>query len=192
MIDERVIEAMRRVPRHKFIPESQRGRAHEDVPLPIGYGQTISQPYVVALMTHLADIQPGTTVLEVGTGSGYQAAVLAELGAQVWTIEIVTPLGQRAAATLAALGYTNIHTRIGDGYGGWPEAAPFERVLVTAAPETIPPPLIEQLAPGGRMVIPVGKQDDTQDLQLLTRDAEGELTVESVLPVRFVPFTGAG
>jgi len=191
VIEARIIEAMRRIPRDRFVPASQRVRAHEDVPLPIGFGQTISQPYVVALMSQLAGVRAGSRVLEVGTGSGYQAAVLAELGAEVWTVEIVPPLGARAAETLASLGYTSIHTRIGDGYDGWPEAAPFDCVLVTAAPESVPPRLLEQLVPGGRLIIPVGPPDAIQDLQVLTREDSGGFSVRSVIPVRFVPLTGA-
>jgi protein-L-isoaspartate(D-aspartate) O-methyltransferase len=185
--DERVLEVMRKVPRHMFVPEGSSEYAYEDGPLTIGEGQTISQPYIVALMTELARPRPGDRVLEIGTGSGYQAAVLAELVADVYTIEIVEPLGLRAASLLKDLGYTNVHTRIGDGFRGWPEAAPFDAVIVTAAPGRIPAPLEEQLAVGGRLVIPVGTWG--QELVLVTRTAEGFRT-EKIIPVRFVPMTG--
>lgn len=183
---ERVLAAMRVVPRHEFVPRQQRDLAYIDEPLPIGYQQTISQPYVVALMTQLLDCQSGERVLEIGTGSGYQAAVLAELGCDVYSIEIIPELGERAASTLEQLGYA-AHTRIGDGYLGWPEAAPFAGVIVTAAPEAIPAPLTEQLAPGGRMVIPVGPTGGVQQLLLLRKREDGGLDQEAVIPVRFVP-----
>ena len=180
---------MRTVPRHEFVPEAFRNAgAYRDSPLPIGSGQTISQPYIVALMTDLADAGPDSTVLEIGTGSGYQAAVLAEFVGQVYTIEIIEELGRRAAETLERLDYGNVSVKIGDGYQGWPEFAPFDAILVTAAPETIPEPLIEQLKPGGRMVIPVGPEYTIQSLQVLEKTAEGETRVTDVLPVRFVPF----
>src|SRR5690606_22859921 len=153
--DRRVLQAMRTVQRHRFVPESLAPQAYLDQPLPIGHDQTISQPYIVALMTQLARPAPGARALEVGTGSGYQAAVLAELGAEVYTVEIVAPLAERAARVLAELGYDRVHVRAGDGYAGWPEHAPFDVIVVTAAPERIPQPLLEQLAPGGRLVIPV-------------------------------------
>ncbi len=185
--DPRVLEAMRAVPRHRFVPEEQRPLAYADHPLPIGHEQTISQPYIVALMTALAEVERGDRVLEIGTGSGYQAAVLAELGAEVYTIEIVAPLGERAAAVLEELGYENVHARVGDGYRGWPEHAPFEAILLTAAPPEIPQPLLDQLAVGGRLVAPVGSAD--QELVVVTRAEEGYLR-RSVIPVRFVPMTG--
>ena len=154
--DARVLEAMRQVPRHLFVPETLRSQAYEDYPLPIGHDQTISQPYIVAYMSETLAVGPGRRVLEIGTGSGYQAAVLAEMGVEVYTVEIVEPLARTAARTLASLGYSTVHTRVGDGYGGWPEHAPFDAVIVTAAPDHVPKPLIEQLAVGGRLVIPVG------------------------------------
>ena len=182
-----VLQAMRKVPRHEFVPESARRFAYDDRPLPIGHGQTISQPYIVALMTELARLTPGSRVLEVGTGSGYQAAVLAELAAEVYTIEIVPELARRAEDDLARLGYKNIHVRIGDGYLGWPELAPFDAIVVTAAPEKIPPPLLAQLKVGGRLVIPVG--DHFQELKVVTHTAEG-YREEINASVRFVPMTG--
>jgi protein-L-isoaspartate(D-aspartate) O-methyltransferase len=185
--DPEVLRAMRAVPRHLFVPESMRPFAHDDHPLPIGEDQTISQPYIVALMTELARVGPGSRVLEVGTGSGYQAAVLSEMGAEVRSIEIVEPLARRARGTLDALGYGRVRTRTGDGYAGWPDAAPFDAIVVTAAPPHVPQPLVDQLAPGGRMVIPVGR--GVQSLTVLTRTADG-VTREDVLPVRFVPMTG--
>jgi protein-L-isoaspartate(D-aspartate) O-methyltransferase len=184
--DPRVLEAMRKVPRHEFVPREQRPYAYADHPLPIGHQQTISQPYIVAAMTELAQVRPGARVLEIGTGSGYQAAVLAELGAEVYSIEIVEPLTRSAAATLERLGY-RVQVRAGDGYQGWPEHAPFEAIVVTAAPPRIPEPLKQQLAEGGRLVIPVG--DFYQELVVLTRRG-GELERRSVFPVRFVPMTG--
>lgn len=186
--DPAVLAAMRKVRRHAFIPRSLFSSAYADSPLPIGWQQTISQPYIVALMTELAAARPGARVLEVGTGSGYQAAVLAELGATVYTIEIVEPLGRQAARTLAEQGYGAIKTRIGDGYRGWPEAAPFDVVLVTAAPGHIPKPLKDQLKVGGRLVIPVG-EGGNQELRVTTRSAAG-FTERTVIPVRFVPMTG--
>ncbi len=186
--DPKVLEAMRRVPRHEFVPPADRGRAYEDRPLPIGYDQTISQPYIVAMMTQLADVAPGERVLEIGTGSGYQAAVLAELAGEVYSVEILEPLHRRAKETLGRLGYTNIHLRLGDGYQGWPQEAPFDAIVVTAAPRTIPEPLKEQLAVGGKMVIPVGA-DGAQELRVLTKTEDG-LEEEAVFPVRFVPMTG--
>ena len=186
--DPRVIEAMRKVKRHELVPADLQAQAYEDRPLPIGFDQTISQPYVVAAMTEAAQVAPGEKVLEVGTGSGYQVAVLAELGADVYTIEIVEPLAKRTHALLERMGYTKLHVRIGDGYQGWPEAAPFDAIVVTAAPEHVPQPLLDQLAVGGRLVIPVGK-DGEQDLRVITRGKDGT-TSETLFPVRFVPMTG--
>ncbi len=185
--DARVLAAMRRVPRHEFVPAALRAQAYADGPLPIGHEQTISQPYIVALMTQLAALGPASRVLEVGTGSGYQAAILAEVARDVYTIEIVEPLARSAEATLRRLGYERVHVRAGDGYRGWPEAAPFDAILVTAAPERVPAPLLEQLAVGGRLVIPVGRID--QELEVHRRTATG-FEVERVAPVRFVPMTG--
>jgi protein-L-isoaspartate(D-aspartate) O-methyltransferase len=183
-----VLEAVRTVPRHRFVPESQQESAYEDRPLPIGHGQTISQPYIVALMTELAELKAGDTVLEVGTGSGYQAAVLAQLGVKVYSIEIIEPLAEQARAALAATGYGDrVEVRTGDGYAGWPEHAPFDAVIVTAAPPMIPEPLKQQLRVGGRLVIPVGQS--FQRLLRITRSETG-FEEENVLPVRFVPMTG--
>lgn len=183
----RVLDAMRKVPRHEFVPESMRLGAYADTPLPIGYNQTISQPYIVAYMTEALDLQPTHRVLEIGTGSGYQAAVLGELAREVYTIEIVEPLAASARETLARLGYTNVHVRTGNGYLGWPEEAPFDRVIVTAAPDAVPPALVEQLKVGGLMAIPVGVGD--QELRILRRTENGLETLRT-LPVRFVPMTG--
>lgn len=183
------LDAIRKVPRHEFVPARLRSLAYRNQPLPIGEDQTISQPYIVALMTDLAELGPESIVLEVGTGSGYQAAVLAEIVAEVYTIEIVEPLGRRAAATLGRLGYDNVHTRIGDGYRGWPERAPFDAILVTAAPDEVPAPLIEQLKVGGRLVVPVGPEGRTQSLQMLEKGLDGAISTTDVLPVAFVPFT---
>jgi protein-L-isoaspartate(D-aspartate) O-methyltransferase len=185
--DPVVLAAMRKVPRHRFVPDSVRGQAYEDHPLPIGLGQTISQPYIVALMTELCRPRPGMKVLEVGTGSGYQAAVLAEIVGRVETIEIVSELGQRAQRTLRELGYRNVRVFVGDGYDGRPADAPFDAIVVTAAPETIPPPLLTQLAVGGRLVIPVGSAQ--QELLVVTKTNDG-YDRESIIPVRFVPMTG--
>jgi protein-L-isoaspartate(D-aspartate) O-methyltransferase len=185
--DARVLAALRRVPRHEFVPEALRGSAYEDRPLPIGEGQTISQPYIVAIMSALLQLDGSERVLEIGTGSGYQAAVLSELAREVYTIEIVEPLAQRAARDLARLGYTNVAVKAGDGYRGWPEFAPFDAVIVTAAPDHVPQPLVDQLAVGGRMVIPVGSW--AQELLLITRDERG-IHEERMLGVRFVPMTG--
>lgn len=184
-----VAAAIERVERHRFVPADMVAYAYENRPLPIGHGQTISQPFIVALMTELLDAKPEHVVLEVGTGSGYQAAVLAECVRKVYTIEIVAALGNRARATLDALGYRNVEVRIGDGYLGWPEAAPFDGIVVTAAPEHVPQPLLEQLKPGGRMVIPVGAQALGQDLLLITKEADGRTLTQRKLPVRFVPLT---
>ena len=188
---DHVIDALRTVPRHEFVPEQfGNATAYRDSPLPIGSGQTISQPYIVALMTDLADAGPASVVLEIGTGSGYQAAVLAEFVHFVYTVEIIDELGRQAAETLERLDYDNVSVKIGDGYQGWPEFAPFDAILVTAAPETIPEPLIEQLKPGGRMVIPVGPEHAIQSLQVLEKTEQGGTRVSDVLPVRFVPFLG--
>jgi protein-L-isoaspartate(D-aspartate) O-methyltransferase len=184
-----VMAAMRKVPRHRFVPPSEESFAYDNRPLPIGEGQTISQPYIVALMTDLLDLKPSDRVLEVGTGSGYQAAVLAELVAKVYTIEIVEPLGKRSAKILGELGYRNVEVRIGDGYGGWPAAAPFDAIIVTAAPPEVPQPLIDQIKAGGRMVIPVGGSFMGQDLLLVHKEADGRTTTRRTLPVRFVPLT---
>jgi protein-L-isoaspartate(D-aspartate) O-methyltransferase len=184
----RVVAAMEKVPRHEFVPEELRAAAYQDGPLPIGYGQTISQPFIVAFMTEQLDPKRSDRVLEIGTGSGYQAAVLAELVSQVYTIEIVEALAQRAAADLTRLGYTNVHVRAGDGYKGWPEAGPFDAVIVTCAPERVPQPLIDQLKDGGRMIIPVGSAG-YQELVLLLK-VGGKLERRATLPVRFVPMTG--
>jgi protein-L-isoaspartate(D-aspartate) O-methyltransferase len=185
--DPRVLAAMRKVPREEFVPPDLRPLAHQDHPLPIEAGQTISQPYIVALMTELAAVRSGSRVLEVGTGSGYQAAVLAELGAEVWSIEIIDSLARSASERLRRLGYKSVHVRQGDGYRGWPEHAPFDAIVVTAAPSEIPPPLKEQLAIGGRLVIPVGSGD--ANLVLVTRTAQG-FASRAIAPVRFVPMTG--
>lgn len=188
--DERVLAAMRRVPRHAFVPPEQRHLAYADHPLPIGLDQTISQPFIVAWMTELLELAPAERVLEIGTGSGYQAAVLAELTPHVFTIEIVRPLGERAARTLVELGYDTVAARIGDGYAGWPEAAPFDAIVVTAAPGFVPPALIEQLAPGGRLVIPVGEEGGEQDLTVIVKQPDGSTRTEHRGAVRFVPMTG--
>lgn len=185
--DERVLTAMRKVPRHEFVPDSEKRHAYRDSPLPIGAGQTISQPYIVALMTELARPEKSHRVLEVGTGSGYQAAVLAEIVEHVYTIEIEADLAQRASEVLRALGYENITVRTGDGYAGWEEHAPFDIIIVTAAPDHIPQPLIDQLKPGGRMVVPVGPTYATQELRVLEKDATGRVVIRDVAPVRFVP-----
>lgn len=183
-----VLRAMGKVPRHRFMPESERRSAYADSPRPIGHGQTISQPYVVAFMTEKLDPQPSDRVLEIGTGLGYQAAVLAELVAEVYTIEIVEPLARAAEATLRELNYTNVHVRAADGYLGWPEKAPFDAVIVTCAPEHVPQPLVDQLKDAGRLIIPVGGRF-SQELVLLRKQGE-EIRREAVLPVRFVPMTG--
>ena len=186
----RVLAVMGHLPRHEFVPLEQRSSAYEDCPLPIGYSQTISQPYIVALMTEQLDPEPTETVLEIGTGSGYQAAVLAELAARVYTIEIVEDLGRLAADNLKRLGCTNVHTRIGNGYLGWPEAAPFDAIIVTCAPDNVPQPLVDQLKDGGRMIIPVGPVGGRQDLVFL-RKRGGKIERQNVLPVMFVPMTGS-
>ena len=189
-LDKKVMEVMAKVPRHEFIPHALWRYAYDNRPLPIGEGQTISQPYIVALMTDLAGIDKNSIVLEVGTGSGYQAAILAELAGHVYSIEIIEELGNSAKETLERLGYKNISVMIGDGYNGWPKHAPFDAILVTAAPETIPSPLIDQLKPGGRLVIPVGERYGSQLLKVIEKDLEGTVTELDILPVGFVPLTG--
>lgn len=189
--DDTVLEAMRQVPRHLFVPWALKRAAHADQPLPIGHGQTISQPYIVALMTEALEMKPDAKVLEIGTGSGYQAAVLSELTPRVFTIEIIRALGEEAQERLQKLGYQTIKVRLGDGYFGWPEEAPFDGIIVTCAAGHIPPPLIEQLSEGGRMVIPVGGVYQVQRLMVVTKNREGKVRTEELLPVRFVPMTGA-
>ena len=186
--EERVLAAMNKVPREQFVPEHLRAASYTDQPLPIGYDQTISQPYIVAFMTEQLRPQPQNRVLEIGTGSGYQAAILAELVAEVYSIEIIEPLAKQAEATLQRLGYKNVHVKVGDGYKGWLEHAPFDAVIVTCAPDHVPKPLIDQLKEGGRMIIPVGGFGD-QDLYLLEKK-DGQLERRAVSPVRFVPMTG--
>lgn len=188
--DSTVLEAMRHVPRHFFVPKKYQQYAYDNRPLPIGYGQTISQPYIVAYMTELLDIEAGEKVLEIGTGSGYQAAVLSELTPHVYTIEIIKPLGDQAIRRFETLGYHTIQTKIGDGYKGWPEHAPFDAIILTAAPDEIPHPLIEQLSPEGVLVAPVGNAHDTQILTKIIKNKEGDIRREKKLPVRFVPMTG--
>ena len=183
----RVLAAMAKVERHRFVPDAEAPYAYINRPRPIGHGQTISQPFIVALMTELLDLEPTDKVLEVGTGSGYQAAVLAELAREVFTIELVEPLGRTAEARLKDLGYANVHVRIGDGFKGWPEAAPFDAIIVTAAPEQVPETLAEQLKPGGRLVIPLGKQWEPQTLLRCAKGENGKLVCENKLPVAFVP-----
>ncbi|MEJ8850701.1 protein-L-isoaspartate(D-aspartate) O-methyltransferase [Variovorax rhizosphaerae] len=189
-LDERVAAVMRTIPRHEFVPADQLPFAYQNRPLPIGHGQTISQPYIVALMTDLARPEPGHKVLEVGTGSGYQAAVLSPLVSAIYTIEIVEPLGVQATRRLEKLGYANVHVRLGDGYNGWEEHAPFDAILVTAAASHIPPPLVRQLKPGGRMVIPVGPAFMVQQLMLVQKNGDGTVSTRQILPVAFVPLTG--
>jgi protein-L-isoaspartate(D-aspartate) O-methyltransferase len=184
----RVLDAMRRVPRERFVPAEIAHRAYEDSALPIGERQTISQPYIVAYMTEALDVQPHHRVLEIGTGSGYQAAVLSLLAREVYTIEIVPPLAARAARTLETLGYRNVHVREGDGYAGWPEHGPFARIMVTAAPERIPQPLLDQLAPGGILVIPVGERNSMQWMTIVEKTSSG-IVERRTIPVAFVPFT---
>jgi len=188
MKDERVLEAMRDVPRHLFVPVRSRGSAYRDHPLAIGYGQTISQPYIVALMTELLKPKKDHVALEVGTGSGYQAAVLSRIVHSVYTIEIIPPLGTTARKRLGEIAYENVVVKIADGYFGWQEHAPFDCVIVTAASDHVPPPLITQLKKGGRMVIPVGHPFQVQHLMLVTKSMEGEIRMRDILPVRFVPF----
>ena len=186
---EHVMAAMTKVPRHRFVPPGEERYAYDNRPLPIGHGQTISQPFIVALMTDLLDLKPEHKVLEVGTGSGYQAAVLAELAREVYTIEIVAPLAKEATARLAALGYRNVTVRISDGYRGWPEQAPFDAIMVTAGALEVPPALVQQLKPGGKLVIPVGPQWSGQSLLVIEKDVSGKTTTRNVLAVRFVPLT---
>ena len=182
-----VLQAMRRVPRHRFVPQEEQSGSYSDYPLPIGFGQTISQPYIVAFMTEALEVGPEHKVLEIGTGSGYQAAVLGELAKDVYTIEIVEPLAERSRALLQELGYRNVHVRAGNGYLGWPEAAPFDRIIVTAAPDAMPPALVEQLKMDGVIAVPVGVGE--QMLQVMRRTPDG-LSMMKTLPVRFVPMTG--
>ena len=189
-LDPRVMAAMGKVARHALVPEDQREDAYQNRPLPIGYGQTISQPYLVAVMTDLLKPRPGDRVLEVGTGSGYQAAILAELVERVFTMEVIAPLGERAHTALQSLGYNNIEVQVADGYYGWPTQAPFDAIVVTAAASHVPPPLLKQLKPGGRMVIPVGSSFMVQQLLLVEKSADGEISTRQILPVRFVPLTG--
>jgi len=188
--NEDVLAALRAVPRHEFVPAERSKYAYHDSPLPIGHGQTISQPYIVGLMTELLALRPGDRVLEIGTGSGYQAAVLAELTPYVCTIEVIEPLYRQAARRLERLGYVTVRTRLGDGYDGWPEFGPFDAIIVTCAAGHVPPPLWEQLRPGGRMVIPIGGAYETQRLVLLTKQPDGTRRSRDVLPVAFVPMTG--
>ncbi|MCO8309466.1 protein-L-isoaspartate(D-aspartate) O-methyltransferase [Pseudomonas mandelii] len=187
-----VMAAMAKVPRHKFVPPDEVPYAYENRPLPIGYGQTISQPYIVALMTDLTQVGPGDVVLEIGTGSGYQAAILAELAQAVYTMEIIEPLAVQARERLGRLGYAKVQARLGDGYHGWPEHGPYDAILVTAAASHVPPPLIAQLKAGGRMVIPVGAPFMIQYLLLIEKAGDGSVSTRQVLPVRFVPLVGGG
>ncbi len=189
-LDERVLQVLGTVPRHEFVPAPYLANAYENRPLPIGEGQTISQPYIVAIMTELLEPKPGDVVFELGTGSGYQAAVLAGLVRQVYTMEIIQVLGDRARQTLQRLGYQNVEVRVGDGYYGWEEHAPFDAIIVTAAVDHIPPPLVRQLKPGGRMIIPVGSGFLTQQLLLVRKEDDGAIRTRELLPVRFVPLTG--
>lgn len=188
--DERVMSVLARVPRHEFVPADQVAFAYRNRPLPIGHGQTISQPYIVALMTDLARAEPDHKVLEVGTGSGYQAAVMAHLTRAVYTIEIIEPLGLLAVQRLKTLGYTNVQVRVGDGYNGWEEHAPYDSILVTAAASHVPPPLVRQLKAGGRMVVPVGAAFMVQQLMLIEKNLDGTVSTRQILPVTFVPLTG--
>jgi protein-L-isoaspartate(D-aspartate) O-methyltransferase len=188
-LDARVMNTLRTIPRHLFVPENLRSAAYANRPLPIGHGQTISQPYIVALMTDLLGVDRNDVVLEVGTGSGYQAAVLSPLVKQVYTVEIIAPLAQQAKTRLQSLGYRNVTVRHADGYNGWKEVGPFDAIIVTAAATHIPPPLIQQLKPGGRMIIPVGGPFATQSLMLVEKTAAGKVRTRQVLPVRFVPLT---
>lgn len=184
------MNVMGKVPRHKFVPIEQMILAYENHPLPIGHGQTISQPYIVALMTDILDIEKEHCILEIGTGSGYQAAILSELADEVYSIEVVKELEDQAKLRLQKLGYNNVHTRLGDGYYGWIEHAPYDSIIVTAVSKDIPPPLIDQLKSNGKMIIPIGTPDSPQNLILVEKDSEGEIHSRHVLPVRFVPLTG--
>jgi protein-L-isoaspartate(D-aspartate) O-methyltransferase len=188
--DQKVLDALRHVPRHFFVPKNYQEHAYENRPLPIGYDQTISQPLIVAYMTYLLDIEAGEKVLEIGTGSGYQAAVLSELTPHVYTIEIIKQLADQAIKRFEILGYDTITTKVGDGYKGWPEHAPFDKIILTAAPEEIPQPLINQLAPKGVLVAPVGNVNDNQVLTKITKTEDGKIKREQKMPVRFVPMTG--
>jgi protein-L-isoaspartate(D-aspartate) O-methyltransferase len=185
-----VLEALRKVPRHEFVSEESKPYAYENIPLPIGHGQTISQPYIVAIMTDLLGLDRNGKALEIGTGSAYQAAILGEIAADVYSIEIVEPLAKSARERLQRLNYNNVHTRSGDGYYGWEEAAPFDAIVVTATASHIPPPLIKQLKPGGRMIIPVGDRFNVQQLVLVEKDQNRKVTTRQLLPVSFVPLTG--
>lgn len=187
-LDPKVMKVMGRVPRQDFVPAKLKYAAYYNRPLPIGYGQTISQPYIVALMTDLLEVTPNSRVLEIGTGSGYQSAVLSGLVKNMYTIEIIPPLGEAARQRLKALGYKNVQVKIGDGYYGWKDHAPFDAIIVTAAANHIPPPLLKQLKPGGRMVIPIGSPFSTQQLMLVEKDLQGGIKNRQILPVRFVPF----
>jgi protein-L-isoaspartate(D-aspartate) O-methyltransferase len=189
-LDPQVMTAMASVPRHEFVPEYLRGRAYEDRPLPIGHEQTISQPYIVAIMTDLLGLEPGCNVLDIGTGSGYQAAVLAEICESVFSIEIVEPLGVGARQRLRRLGYDNIEVRIGDGFFGWPEQAPFDAIIVAAAAGSVPEPLVDQLKVGGRMILPLSSGGGSQDLVLIEKSGDGAVSSRDILPVLFVPLTG--
>lgn len=191
-LDSRVMQAMRKVPREQFVPAESKAYAYVNGPVPIGYGQTISQPYIVALMTDLLNPEPDDVILEVGTGSGYQAAVLSLLVKQVYTLEVIPELGEQAAERLKHLGYDNVEVRVGDGYFGWPEHAPYDGIIVTAAAPYIPEPLIEQLKEGGRLVIPVGQPFSHQELMTVDKKAQGEIDTQSILGVAFVPLTGRG
>ena len=190
-LDPKVMAVMGKVERHRFVPEGLQSEAYDNRPLPIGHGQTISQPYIVALMTDLMRTKPGHRVLELGTGSGYQAAVLADLVKEVYSIEIIEPLGKQAAQRLTQLGYRNVQVKVADGYYGWPEHAPFDSIIVTAAASHVPPALVRQLKPGGRIVIPVGTSFLTQNLMLVEKQADGSVTTRQILPVIFVPLTGS-
>jgi protein-L-isoaspartate(D-aspartate) O-methyltransferase len=189
-LDERVMHALATVPRHEFVPSDDRRFAYENRPLPIGHGQTISQPYIVAIMSDLVEPRPGCRALEIGTGSGYQAAILSQVCEKVYTVEIIEALGNAARERLARLGYGNVEVRLGDGYYGWEEHAPFDAIVVTAVASHVPPPLLRQLKPGGRMILPIGTRFTAQELVLVTKGADGAITTRQILPVRFVPLTG--